>query len=311
MLEERIGAGAMSVVYRGINQRDGKPVAIKIMRRSWADEEELNARFGREIRTCMNLNHKNIIKVFAGGTLSTGEPYLVMEFLQGKLLEELMETQSILDPARALHLVCEAANGLAQAHKQGYVHRDIKPQNLMVVRGPFNQERLKVLDFGVAKLSDAMQIYEKFATAPGDVLGTPLYMSPEQVLGKKIDGRSDIYSLGCVLYQCLCGKPAIAGNGAIEIMKNQLDWLPPHLNYYSPRKLPDELNTLVQKAIAKMPEDRYANMSEFAAAIKNISAPSALNRVVNLSSILTTVRQKVAVAAAGGSHKKKTRSRRK
>jgi eukaryotic-like serine/threonine-protein kinase len=305
LLEEKIGAGGMSVVYRGTNQKNEKPIAIKIMKRSLADDEEIIARFNREIRACLSLSHRNIVKVHAGGMLSTGELYLVMEFLYGKSLEEIMETQKVLPPARALNLVLQAAEGLAVAHKRGYVHRDVKPDNLMVVMGPLNQECVKVLDFGVAKLSDSMQKSERFATAPGDVLGTPLYMSPEQVLGNKIDGRADIYSLGCVLYECLSGKPAISGQGTFEVMKNQLEWLPPHINYYCPKKLPDELNTLVQKAIKKMPEERYNNMSEFADAIRAYSTPPLLSRLKALANKL------IPAQAPSRSRKKQARGKSK
>ncbi|MBX9721980.1 MAG: serine/threonine protein kinase [Candidatus Obscuribacterales bacterium] len=241
------------------------------------------ARFEREIRTCKNLSHKNIVKVIDGGRLSTGEPYLIMEFIQGSSLADILKTQKIMPSARALHIICQAADALAAAHKKGYVHRDIKPQNIMVLNSFMQRDLVKVLDFGVAKLSDAMQMNENFATAPGNVLGTPLYMSPEQVLGQTIDGRSDIYSLGCVLYECLAGTAAIPGTSAIEVMKNHLDWMPPHINYYStPIKYPNELNAIVQKAMVKVPSERYNSMDEFAADLREFATPVYLAKLMAL-----------------------------
>ncbi len=288
LIQDLVGSGAMSVVYRGIERTTGKLVAVKIMKRCLIDDEEIVTRFLREIRTCMSLTHSNIVKVLDGGRLSTGEPYLIMEYLQGRSMAELLESTRMLKASRALNIVCQAADGLSEAHKRGYIHRDIKPQNLMVVNSFTQRDRVKVLDFGVAKLGDSVQKIENFSTAPGNVLGTPLYMSPEQILGNTIDGRSDIYSLGCVLYQSLCGKHAVAGTNAIEVMQNHLEGVPPHLNYYSvPIRYPDELNALVQKCLAKDPEDRYKSMAEFAAAIRKYMTPPLVTKLCTILNIDT------------------------
>ena len=281
-LQEFLGEGAMSAVYRGIERKTNKPIAVKIMKRNLLHDEENVTRFVREVRLSRSITHKNIVRVFDGGTLSTGEPYMIMELLHGKSIAEILEAQTVLPAARALNLMHQAAQGLALAHKRGYVHRDIKPENLMVVEDVFQRECLKVLDFGVAKLSDALQQSEKFATAPGDVLGTPLYMSPEQIRGEKLDGRADVYSLGCVLYQCLCGKSAIQGDNAITVMRSHLESTPPHLNYYAAKKLPEEINSLVQKAIAKDPNDRYKSMAEFAEVLSKYTTPPLIARFRSL-----------------------------
>ncbi len=278
VVQRMIGEGAMSTVYVGTARATSRPVAIKIMKRNLMEDQEIVTRFLREVRACVNLKHKNIVSVLDGGTLSTGESYMVMEHLEGKSLADLLEAEKVLRPARAIDLICQAADGLELAHRKGYIHRDIKPENVMVVTTAFNRECAKILDFGVAKLSDSLN-HDNFATAAGDVLGTPLYMSPEQIRGEKIDGRSDIYSLGCILYQSLCGKTPIQGETAFSVMKNHMDEIPPHLSYYAPYKIPDELNSLVQRAIAKFPEGRYSSMSEFAEELRKYATPPVIARL--------------------------------
>lgn len=280
-MDELLGVGSMSLVYRGTDCRNSQEVAIKIMKTALLSDKESYARFKREVRTLKNLRHENIVEIIEGGSLSTGEPYFVMEVIEGNCLSEILKQQKALPPARALNIVAQAADALAFAHKRGYVHRDIKPQNLMIIHG-LTRDTVKVLDFGVAKLSESLQKFESFSTIPGEVLGTPLYMSPEQILGKPVDGRSDIYSLGCVLYKCLCGQLPIQGDNAIAIMQNHLNEIPPHLNYYSKNKLPEELNALAQKALAKMPEDRYSDMNEFAEALREFATPHLLGRILSM-----------------------------
>lgn len=281
LVKDLVGTGSMSSVYRGKETGTGKTVAVKIMKASHIGDPEIVTRFVREVRTCMSLKHKHIVKVFAGGRLPTGEPYLIMEFLHGSSLGEILEAQKILPSARCLKLISQAADALEEAHNRGYVHRDIKPQNLMAVTNIFKQETMKVLDFGVAKMT-GWQSLDQFTTAPGNVLGTPLYMSPEQVLGSALDGRSDIYALGCVLYQCLCGTPAIPGSSALDVMKNHLDFKPKHLNENGKTKYPDELNALVQKSMAKKPADRYQSMAEFSYAIREFSTPPLLFKLMSI-----------------------------
>jgi serine/threonine-protein kinase len=268
----------MSYLYRGTNS--GQTIAIKIMRRSLVNNPEIITRFNREVRISMNLSHPNIVKVFSGGHLSTGEPFLIMEYLEGSTLADILKTQNSIQAMRAFRLIKQAAEALHVAHQKGYVHRDIKPQNLMVVQNLVKGEQVKVLDFGVAKLTGEIEKMDHFATAPGDVLGTPLYLSPEQVLGNPLDGRSDIYALACVLYECLCGVPAIKGTTALEVMQNHLDYMPPHLNYYCKKKLPNEMNDIVQKGLAKVPDERYKNMLEFAEAMQGFSMPMLLSKLL-------------------------------
>lgn len=276
---ELVGEGSMSYVYRGVEEPN-KVVAIKIMKRVLVTDEEIVTRFIREIRTCMSIAHPNIVKVFAGGKLPSGEPFLVMEFLEGKTLFEILKEKNTLPINRTLGIVAQAADALEMSHTRGYIHRDIKPQNIMVTpKKPFNQDIVKVLDFGVAKTFGSWNNLDKLATAPGNVLGTPLYMSPEQVLGNKLDGRSDIYSLGCVLYQTLCGRPAIPGTNAMETMKNHLSFTPVHINELMPVKAPERLNEIVQKSMAKKPEDRFESMAEFAETLRRYYMPPLVFRI--------------------------------
>jgi serine/threonine protein kinase len=245
-LVERIATGGMGEVWRGTDQILGRPVAIKMLSAMHADDEQFRARFRAEARFASSLSHPGITRVFDYGEHSPlGGPYLVMELVDGQPLSEILERYGRLDPNVVLDIVAQAARALDIAHQAGIVHRDIKPGNLLIMA----DGTTKITDFGIAKANSlqAMQL-----TATGIVMGTALYVSPEQATGSPLAGSSDVYSLGVVAYECLSGEPPFMADQplAIAIMHKHdpVPALPPDV----PRPVAD----LVYTMLAKSPDGR-------------------------------------------------------
>ncbi|PYS96663.1 MAG: hypothetical protein DMF65_12745, partial [Acidobacteria bacterium] len=268
----QIGEGGMGVVYVADDLLLGRRVAIKIPH-AGKDEQHYRARFLREARAVSNLNHKNIAAVHDLGETEDGQPYIVMELVSGQTLGDMLAGPG-LSLTRAVEVVREVAEALAEAHRRGIVHRDVKPSNVIInERG-----EVKVLDFGLAK-----QLDEEFAhastpdvqallaarTRSDVVIGTPLYLSPEQARGAPVDGRSDLFALGALLYECVAGRPAFSGSNVIEIGAQVLHFDPPPPSRFNPR-VPAELDRLTLKALAKKPEDRFQTADEFAAELARV-----------------------------------------
>ncbi|MCA9645835.1 MAG: protein kinase, partial [Myxococcales bacterium] len=194
-----IGRGGMGVVYRVEHVRIGKLMALKLLTGELTSDSELVGRFKREALMVSKLSHPNTVQVFDFGT-SDGLTYLAMEFLDGRDLGRLIEDSGCLDPVRVARLTIQICSSLAEAHGQGMIHRDLKPENIIVLQTR-EGELVKVLDFGLAKLRESSEMLE--VTSRGAIVGTPYYMSPEQVRGEEVDQRSDIYSLGALMYKAL------------------------------------------------------------------------------------------------------------
>jgi serine/threonine protein kinase len=249
-----LGQGAMGVVYKARDPLIDRVVAIKTINLGLAQEEkeEYEARFYQEARAAGRLNHPNIVTIYDVGK-SGDIAYIAMEFLQGCELRDLLREKGKLPVGQVLDIVAQVASGLAYAHEHGIVHRDIKPSNIMVIR----DGHVKITDFGIARMASSA-----VRTQTGMVLGSPKYMSPEQVLGKVIDQRSDIFSLGVMLYEMLSGIAPFAGENVNAIMFQTLNTVPVapgKLNAY----VPDMLNFIVAKALAKGVDDRYQNARDF------------------------------------------------
>ena len=262
---EKIGEGAMGVVYLAEDTHLGRRVAIKFL--SAAHDHHYRARFLREARAISMLSHAHIAIVHDYGETAEGQPFIVMEYIKGQTLSQLL-LQSALTIRRAVEIIESVAEALGAAHNQGIIHRDVKPSNVLVDEAG----QVKVLDFGLAK-----QIYEnplqgispdaktllEARTSSNVVVGTPLYLSPEQATGTTVDARSDLFALGTLLYECLTGKPAFAGGSVLEIGAQiiHFDPLPP--SSINERVTP-ELDRIALKALEKRPEMRYQSASEFA-----------------------------------------------
>ncbi len=258
VIVEEIGQGAMGVVYKAVDPLIDRTVAIKTINLDLSKEELANfeKRFQREVQSAGKLNHPNIVTVYDVGR-TEGVAYMAMEFLEGKELREILDSGVVLPIEKIAHISSQVAEGLAFAHEHGIVHRDVKPANVMVMKNGL----IKITDFGIAQMSSASR------TMAGMVMGSPKYMSPEQVVGQAVDGRSDIFSLGVVIYEMLTGKTPFGGDNISAIMYQILndDPIPPkNLN----QNIPASINYIVLKALAKHPDKRYQNAKELARDIK-------------------------------------------
>jgi eukaryotic-like serine/threonine-protein kinase len=224
-----IGQGAMAAVYRGVEDDPPREVAIKVLHRELADDETVVRRFRREARAAARLRHPNSVQVYAHG-VEGRLAFMVMELLPGMDLFELLELEGRLPEARAARIMLQICDALAAAHDLGIVHRDLKPENVMIVYGAGEgDEQIKVCDFGIAKIlerpedmADGASYTGSALTRAGSALGTPTYMSPEQCQGIEIDGRSDVYACGIMLYQLVTGQPPFLGQTDLNVMLQQL-----------------------------------------------------------------------------------------
>ncbi|HEY5936636.1 MAG TPA: serine/threonine-protein kinase [Kofleriaceae bacterium] len=257
----KVGQGGMGEVYLGEHTLIGRRAAIKVLHRDRSSQRESVERFFTEARATSAVEDPGIVQIYDFGVTPTGTAYLVMEYLDGEPLSARLRRLRLLAPHDAVRITRQIATSLASAHAHGIVHRDLKPENLMMVRDGETSagERPKILDFGIAKLGD--NVRKRFQTRTGAVMGTPAYMSPEQCNDTgKIDPRTDVYSLGCVLFHLLTGRPPFdGGTGAV---------IAAHLKEPAPRPsevmphLPAVVDPLVARCLAKRPEDRFANMIE-------------------------------------------------
>jgi len=251
-IEKKIGEGSFGAVYAGVQPLIGKKVAIKLLHKRMSSEPEIVSRFIDEARAVNKIGHRNIIDVFSFGVYGGTQHYFVMEFCEGMTLGQLLHLKKRLSPMEALPILRGIADGLDAAHQAGVTHRDLKPDNVFLVRIKDNQYFPKLLDFGVAKLAkeDASQ-----QTATGVAIGTPRYMSPEQCRGKKVDHRTDIYALGCVAHEMLTGKPVFEADSTVDLLFKHTTEQPPPMSSIWPN-LPPELDTPVLEMLAKRPLGR-------------------------------------------------------
>jgi eukaryotic-like serine/threonine-protein kinase len=251
-----LGQGAMGTVYKAVDPLIDRIVAIKTINLSLAldEKDEYESRFYQEAKAAGRLSHPNIVTIYDVG--KSGEiAYIAMEFLQGRELRNILNDGKRMSVEQVINIVTQVAQGLAYAHEHGIVHRDVKPSNIMIVR----DGHVKITDFGIARMASAA-----VRTQTGMVLGSPKYMSPEQVVGKLTDQRSDIFSLGVMLYEMLTGQAPFAGENINAIMYQTLNSVPPPPSTLS-ADVPEMLNFIVAKALAKKLEHRYQDAKEFAA----------------------------------------------
>ncbi len=254
-----LGQGAMGVVYQAKDPLIDRVVAIKTINLGLAQEgkDEYEGRFYQEAKAAGRLNHPNIVTIYDVGK-SGDVAYIAMEFLQGRELRDIMNDAGLLPIDHVLDMVAQVASGLAYAHEYDIVHRDVKPSNIMVIR----DGHVKITDFGIARMASA-----GVRTQTGMVLGSPKYMSPEQVMGKALDQRSDIFSLGVMLYEMLTGSAPFNGDNVNSIMYQTLNAAPALPSTINPL-VPEMLNFIVAKALAKGVDDRYQNAKDFAADLR-------------------------------------------
>jgi eukaryotic-like serine/threonine-protein kinase len=249
-----IGQGAMGVVYKAVDPIIDRTVAIKTINLNLSRQEleEYEARFQQEIKAAGRLNHPNIVTIYDVGKTDQ-VAYMAMEFLEGQELKDMIASGNRPSADKVVDIIAQVADGLWFAHQQDIVHRDVKPSNIMVLKGVM----AKITDFGIARLPNSA-----VKTMTGLILGSPRYMSPEQVIGKAIDARSDIFSLGVVLYEALTGIPPFDGDNVNAIMYATVNTTPPPPSVHN-RNVPPMLDLIVAKAMAKLLEDRYQTIKEF------------------------------------------------
>ena len=256
-----IGQGAMGVVYKAVDPIIDRTVAIKTINLNLSKQEleEYEARFQQEIKAAGRLNHPNIVTIYDVGKTEQCA-YMAMEYLEGQELKDIIASGKLLAPDQVVDIIAMVADGLWFAHEQDIVHRDVKPSNIMVLKGGI----AKITDFGIARLPNSA-----VKTMTGLILGSPRYMSPEQVIGKTIDARSDIFSLGVVLYEALTGTAPFDGDNVNAIMYATVNTTPAPPSAHN-RHVPAMLDLIVAKAMAKLLEDRYQSIKELAEDLREV-----------------------------------------
>ena len=262
-----LGVGSMGVVYGARHAAVGKLVAIKALRQHLASDAEAIQRFNAEATAATSIGNQHIVETFDFGRLPDGTAYLVMEYLEGRSLAELVEGFAPLKLERITKIGVQIAEALNAAHLAGIVHRDLKPDNVFLCDREGDSDFVKILDFGIAKFG----VSQARLTQAGAVFGTPAYMSPEQALGKATDGRTDIYALGVMLYEMACGHVPFQGENAIAVLTLHANKTPVPLAERQEDVAP-ELDAIVHKCLSKEPEGRYGSMAELAADLARLAS---------------------------------------
>ncbi len=271
-IQRKLGEGGMGTVYLGEHVKMGRKSAIKVMTRTMARDPEAIARFNREAANAARITHPHVCGIYDFGETEDGLIYLVMEFIEGESLSDLLRREYVLPPHRALTILAQTADALQAAHDLGIVHRDLKPDNIMLARDRDGGDVVKVVDFGIAKAMTGDRRQE--VTKTGLVVGTPEYMSPEQLSGDVVDGRSDIYSLALVFYRLLTGTLPFQADSAQEMLIKRLTDDPLPLNQVATgRRYPDELQRVMDRALARMPADRHETAIDLARAAERAARP--------------------------------------
>jgi len=275
-LEREVGRGGTSTVYRAVRLKDRQVFAIKIMHPWMATDERAIARFCKEVELTARLDSAHTMKAVGYSVLADGRPYMIMDYIEGRTLTALLRSERQLQPERALPLFIQMAWGLAHCHALGIVHGDIKPGNILVHA---DGERVVIADFGIAKHLD-----EPSLLAAGETVGSPTYMSPEQCLGRDFDQRTDIYSMGCLMYEVLTGRPVFFSEDPVSLMKMHVYTQPSPLRLAAAAAPTTQANValeqLVLTALAKNPDMRYSDISRLQIDLqKSLSAYAASDKL--------------------------------
>jgi serine/threonine-protein kinase len=267
---QKIGSGGMGAVYKALQPDMNRMVGVKILHPKLANRKDLVSRFRREARAMSQLTHPNTVKVFMYGELDDGSLYIIMEYLEGKNLNQTVRGEGPFPMERALPVLIAACGALEEAHKAGIIHRDLKPENIFLVQSAGLKDFPKLLDFGLAKVGEKqMRPGSVILTQEGMVFGTPEFMSPEQAQGKTLTPASDVYSLAVILYEVLTGKLPFDAKSAMDYISLHVTGRPIPLSQRVPgRTFPPLLDEIMDRALAKRSEDRYASAAEFGQALQ-------------------------------------------
>jgi serine/threonine protein kinase len=269
---QKIGSGGMGAVYKALQADMNRMVGVKILHPKLANRKDLVSRFRREARAMSQLTHPNTVKVFLYGELDDGSLYIIMEFLEGKNLNQTVRTEGPFPIERALPILMQACGALDEAHRAGIIHRDLKPENIFLVQSEALHDYPKLLDFGLAKVGERqMRPGSIMLTQEGMVFGTPEFMSPEQAQGKPLTPASDVYSLAVILYEVLTGKLPFDAKSAMDFIQLHVIGKPVPLNQRVPgRTFPLLLEQIIDRALAKRPEARFSSAAELATALQAV-----------------------------------------
>lgn len=263
----KLGSGGMGNVYRALDVLLKKEVAVKTLRTTSLNADQIR-RFQTEAMALSNLKHPNIVEVMVFGLTDDNVAYLVMTFVEGKSLASLIESRGYIPAYKSVNLFIDLADGLAHAHRNGVIHRDLKPANIVINDPDALHARPIVVDFGIAQLENASS---QGLTRPGALIGTPIYMSPEQLKGKTVDARSDIYSFGCVMFETLTGVRPFQSATELETMEKKFaEELPKLADARLGLDFPEALQMIVDKCLATSPDDRYQRMEELKEALTQL-----------------------------------------
>lgn len=263
-----VGRGAMGFVYKGVDLTNGQTVALKIMRPELAENQLAVKRLMREVAVVSSLSNSNLGHVHGYGQEKSGAPYLVMDFVEGQNLAEVIKNEGNLKIGRALEIFLQISSGLMCAHANGIIHRDLKPSNVIVQHKENGQDRAVIVDFGFARiLRDATDTVR--LTQEGEAFGSPAYMSPEQCLGEELDVRSDIYSFGCLMYETLTGAPPLVGDNVLATVAKQVRETVVSMRAHD-AAISEEIDELVLKCLSKEPVLRYQKASDLRADLEKI-----------------------------------------
>jgi len=275
----KVRQGGMGAIYRARNRYTNADFAIKILLPKYAADEDMRQRFITEARAASALKHPGICQVRDFGITKSRMPYLVMDWLDGITLHEWVDTRGPLSEREAVAIFLQIASAIGNAHKMKVIHRDLKPEHVVLCKAE-NQEQndVRIVDFGIAKV-----IHDEGAPAPKDgltmdgmVIGTPLYMSPQQIKGLKLDGATDIYSLGCLMYFTMAGCPPFEGDNYMDVMYKHVNNPPPEFPHQV--KVSDDLTRVIFRAMEKELEDRYSTMDEVISDLKKLTKGISVER---------------------------------
>lgn len=263
LIEKVLGKGGMAIVFKAKHLLMDRPVAIKMMLPEVARDATTVSRFQREAKNASVLRHPNVITIYDYGVSPEGQPFMVMDYLDGDSLEDVLERDGKLGVERAIKLLVQICDALGAAHQMGIIHRDIKPSNVMIENTHTHKDFVRLVDFGIAKAIDDQNPEKQKLTKTGEVFGSLVYMSPEQCMGRPVDARSDIYSFGCVLFEVFIGETPFMGETVFETMSKHIYEAPPAMAPQLP-SVPQSgrLQQIFEKCVAKTPEERYQSMSE-------------------------------------------------
>lgn len=271
LIQSVVGKGGMAVVFKARHLLMERTVAIKMLLPEIAKDETTVKRFQREAMAACALRHPNIITIYDFGVSDENQPYIVMDFLQGQSLEAVLEQEQKLSPSRTIPILIQVCDALSVAHQSGIIHRDVKPSNIMLEDTLAQKDFARLVDFGIAKNMADQDTQQQKLTKTGEVFGSLVYMSPEQCLGKPLDKRSDIYSLGCVIYETLTGISPFMGDTVFDTMSKHIYDAPPALQPFIPDSaVGAHLERLFMKCVAKDPADRYSSCAEIKAELQEL-----------------------------------------